>query len=32
MLEAGETDLEKIAKVWKLLVEAVERLAKQQPI
>lgn len=32
MLETGETDLEKIAKVSKLSVEAVERLAKLQPV
>ena len=32
MLETGETDLEKIAKVAKLSVEAVERLAKLQPV
>ncbi len=32
MLETGETDFEKIAKVSKLSVEAVERLVKLQPI
>ena len=32
MLETGKTDLEKIAKVSKLSVEAVERLAKLQPV
>ena len=32
MLETGETDLEKIAKVSKLSVEEVERLAKLQPV
>lgn len=32
MLETGEADLEKIAKVSKLSVEAVERLAKLQPV
>ncbi len=32
MLETGEADLEKIAKVAKLSVEAVERLAKLQPV
>ena len=32
MLETGKTDLEKIAKVSKLSVEEVERLAKLQPV
>ena len=32
MLETGETDLEKIAKVSKLSVEAVKRLAELQPV
>ena len=32
MLETGETDLEKIAKVSKLSVEAVERLVELQPV